>query len=215
MARLLSQPLFLTACLAFSFFTLSACSSYMGDTCGNEGAPITFSRPLSVPAVYVGGSNQSIEAVHEDRLSAIESNLEQLMADLATLTLASSLDGEGEAAGENATLSSLNVTYIDATLKALQVEVEALKNSCACYNASECEEGYFGANCTACSTCSHRGICHDGKEGSGRCLCFPGFSGEECESCAALYYGPDCTPCPSCSSGQVCNDGIAGDGVCS
>eukprot|EP01137_Pigoraptor_chileana_P024683 Opistho-2@92974 len=68
-----------------------------------------------------------------------------------------------------------------------------------------CEQGYFGANCTDC-LCVH-GTCNDGISGDGMCNamigCQPGFSGPLCNiSCTCI------------SANGVCDTSTSGNGTC-
>lgn len=54
-----------------------------------------------------------------------------------------------------------------------------------------CAEGRFGPNCQPCPTdCSQHGTC-DGagtRKGTGRCVCNPSYTGEQCERCADDHF---------------------------
>jgi sodium/hydrogen exchanger 8 len=60
---------------------------------------------------------------------------------------------------------------------------------CQCYKGiigyacEECDRGYFGPDCLACPVdngkiCSGNGVCRDGRDGDGKCLCFGEFNSE-------------------------------------
>ena len=96
-----------------------------------------------------------------------------------------------------------------------------------------CVEGWYGAGCTGkCPgeavpgvVCNGRGVCADGRTGSGVCTCF-GAVGEfwgrgDCGDCQPDYFGPSCSSlCPAgangltCSGNGRCDDGVRGSGVC-
>ncbi|XP_069793304.1 stabilin-1 [Narcine bancroftii] len=82
----------------------------------------------------------------------------------------------------------------------------------------DCCLGYYGPRCQMCpgksnAWCSNYGICQDGINGTGECLCHEGFQGTACESCEAGRYGINCTHECLCVNGN-CNDGLDGDGSC-
>ena len=99
---------------------------------------------------------------------------------------------------------------------------ERYTNSPAC---NACLPGYYGSSCQTCPSC-YMGECDSGIDGTGVCLCnpgwgdalcdscSPGFLGANCSSCAFGFYGSSCAPCPSCGSGGTCNGGISGNGSC-
>ena len=43
-----------------------------------------------------------------------------------------------------------------------------------------CPPGYYGATCQACPVCQGTGTCQDGFEGTGVCVCAPGYCGSQC-----------------------------------
>ncbi|MCH2108448.1 MAG: hypothetical protein MK135_03915 [Polyangiaceae bacterium] len=49
-----------------------------------------------------------------------------------------------------------------------------------------CDDGFFGAQCQACTSRCLYGTCDDGAEGSGGCRCFEGWAGDSCERLAAV-----------------------------
>jgi hypothetical protein len=64
---------------------------------------------------------------------------------------------------------------------------------------TECAPGFYGSNCTLCGRnttislpCSGRGICADGIQGSGTCLCTVGFGGAYCEANCGVANGLTC-----------------------
>eukprot|EP01060_Flectonema_neradi_P037644 TRINITY_DN763_c0_g1_i3.p1 TRINITY_DN763_c0_g1~~TRINITY_DN763_c0_g1_i3.p1 ORF type:complete len:2503 (+),score=411.34 TRINITY_DN763_c0_g1_i3:95-7603(+) len=79
----------------------------------------------------------------------------------------------------------------------------------------ECEKGKFGPNCDACGPCEvSGGLCDDGKNGTGICLCPRHRYGSSCQySC--LGSDTDGVPCSGsghCSdNGCVCNEGYSGE----
>lgn len=98
----------------------------------------------------------------------------------------------------------------------------------------ECCHGYFGPNCQECPggaefPCNNNGVCHNGINGTGVCLCKSGFNGTACEfrdvngtlqawSLSCLYNNGGCSPNATCEvaqSGRVictCFPGLVGDG---
>jgi hypothetical protein len=56
-----------------------------------------------------------------------------------------------------------------------------------------CSPGFWGGRCEPC-TCVN-GVCNDGVEGTGDCLCDLGWAGEDCDVCAATYQGEKCDEC--------------------
>ncbi len=58
--------------------------------------------------------------------------------------------------------------------------------------SSMCQNGYYGPNCTQCN-CSKHGMCDDGINGTGVCICKPHWFGEICNI-------PECRP--KCINGQ-------------
>ena len=81
-----------------------------------------------------------------------------------------------------------------------------------------CPKNKFGPNCQECpgypdNVCGHHGTC-DGKgtlNGTGKCKCFRGYSGKNCEECLTSYYPTVdkqnkfiCNPChKNCKNGCV------------
>lgn len=73
-------------------------------------------------------------------------------------------------------------------------------------------------NCQLCpggGTCSNKGVCSSGNNGTGTCLCNTGYSGAGCEildGCSPGYglneVGDACEPCPpgQLGSGGICLD---------
>ncbi|MBK6513889.1 MAG: DUF4215 domain-containing protein [Polyangiaceae bacterium] len=78
-----------------------------------------------------------------------------------------------------------------------------------------CDEGFFGATCSACpggsgaAQCSSNGTCDDGLLGTGACTCADGFFGAACASTC-----PGGSGAAQCSSNGTCDDGAAGSGTC-
>lgn len=55
--------------------------------------------------------------------------------------------------------------------------------------ACPCAANFYGPDCEPCpkneaGTCNDRGLCDDGRDGSGQCFCDLGWGGENCEVCA-------------------------------
>lgn len=48
--------------------------------------------------------------------------------------------------------------------------------------------------------CGNHGLCLDGLQGVGTCICRKGFVGKACELCETGYYGPNCTGTAETSS---------------
>ena len=102
---------------------------------------------------------------------------------------------------------------------------------------SECHSGWFGPECrTPCpgmttdGVCSGRGICFDGRMGTGECLCrgsepHQHYGGVDCSDCELGYFGETCTERCSysiiseviliCSGNGICDGGPNGTGNCS
>ena len=95
-----------------------------------------------------------------------------------------------------------------------------------------CQPGYFGSRCEKecpggpCNTCSQRGTCSDGLNGTGTCTCYNNatagfFLGSLCDTCAPGYFGRKCNQrCPSlggleCAGRGTCDSGVSGTGLCS
>ncbi|CAG5115893.1 unnamed protein product, partial [Candidula unifasciata] len=102
---------------------------------------------------------------------------------------------------------------------------------------SECCSGFYGYHCDECPggaeiPCSGNGVCSEGKSGSGRCKCNPGFAGTICDRCESAdlvppfcnitynscgYMKGNCSEhawCSETSSGVTCQcfSGYVGDG---
>lgn len=81
-----------------------------------------------------------------------------------------------------------------------------------------CCPGHYGSECQACpggpsSPCSDHGVCLDGMNGSGRCMCRPGFAGTACELCVPGAFGAHCQAC-RCTPHGRCDEGLGGSGFC-
>ena len=69
---------------------------------------------------------------------------------------------------------------------------------------ADCAAGWFSGNCSlecpsiASKVCSGKGVCSDGRGGTGLCGCFPGYAGETCE-----------LECPRDTLNRICG-GFAG-----
>jgi len=63
----------------------------------------------------------------------------------------------------------------------------------------QCQSGYFGSECQftcpggANNPCGEHGVCDDGNDGSGECLCDHQYAGVSCSECAPGYLAPDCS----------------------
>jgi len=77
-----------------------------------------------------------------------------------------------------------------------QIEGSTLfEHLCNGISKSCCPEGHFGLSCVPCSgypgeVCYGRGYCagNGTREGTGGCICFKGFKGQNCEKCAKNYF---------------------------
>lgn len=58
------------------------------------------------------------------------------------------------------------------------------------------------------------GTCSSGRNGTGFCICFAGWSDAQCTDCAPGYWGSNCTACTCNLDGGVCVDGYFGTGDC-
>nr|XP_012316103.1 stabilin-1 isoform X3 [Aotus nancymaae] len=82
-----------------------------------------------------------------------------------------------------------------------------------------CCPGYWGSQCYECpggaeTPCNGHGICLDGINRNGTCVCQENFHGSACQECQdPNRFGPDCQSVCSCVHG-VCNHGPRGDGSC-
>ncbi|KAM9324471.1 stabilin-1 [Gastrophryne carolinensis] len=82
-----------------------------------------------------------------------------------------------------------------------------------------CCKGYWGSTCSECpggadKPCNGHGICMDGIEGNGTCICEEGFTGFDCSECSdPSLYGERCSSACRCEHG-ICKNGIKGDGSC-
>ena len=88
-------------------------------------------------------------------------------------------------------------------------------------NCDQCQPGYWGQQCQACSApcTAPGGTCSDGRGGDGTCQCAVGWTNAPagCTDCAQGYYGANCVACQVCNApGGVCNGGGShgGDGTC-
>ena len=81
-----------------------------------------------------------------------------------------------------------------------------------------CDPGFWGGNCTTCSTCGLHGSCNGSGTtfGTGTCICGPGFAGVDCATCSINYWGPNCVKCDSCSGHGTCDGSgtTSGTGSC-
>ncbi|XP_045688009.1 stabilin-1 isoform X3 [Phyllostomus hastatus] len=82
-----------------------------------------------------------------------------------------------------------------------------------------CCPGYWGSQCYECpggaeTPCNGHGMCLDGIDRNGTCVCQENFSGSACQECQdPSRFGPDCQSVCSCVHG-VCRHGPLGDGSC-
>uniref|UniRef100_A0A8C4PZD7 Stabilin 2 n=1 Tax=Eptatretus burgeri TaxID=7764 RepID=A0A8C4PZD7_EPTBU len=84
--------------------------------------------------------------------------------------------------------------------------------------SENCCDGYFGKQCLPCpgtvdAWCNDHGVCSDGLNGTGQCICEEGFGGTACEQCLPDRYGKQCQQDCLCVKGR-CQDGLSGDGSC-
>ncbi|XP_072277153.1 stabilin-1 [Pyxicephalus adspersus] len=83
----------------------------------------------------------------------------------------------------------------------------------------QCCSGFWGSLCTVCPggsdpPCSGHGVCMDGLNGNGTCICDEGFTGFSCNECSDPFlYGDKCDSACQCKHG-ICKNGINGDGSC-
>lgn len=86
-----------------------------------------------------------------------------------------------------------------------------VKGRCDCMpkwsgaDCSECDENYWGPNCSLCPDCGLNGVCNEGIEGDGKCNCHEGWGGLTCDRCVDNYFGAECQKCPDCVHG-ACNE---------
>ncbi len=80
---------------------------------------------------------------------------------------------------------------------------------CECFgieNCTQCADGYFGKKCQPCAggtglkQCSGHGICNDGVDGDGSCICEQlssyAFKGTTCSECySSAFQGEECEIC--------------------
>ena len=76
----------------------------------------------------------------------------------------------------------------------------AARDLCRCTTS-----GAFGTHCNATETqcsengasevCSGNGVCSVDYGGSGKCACFSGWTGENCDTCSHGYFGSKCSLC--------------------
>uniref|UniRef100_A0A672URK9 Stabilin 2 n=1 Tax=Strigops habroptila TaxID=2489341 RepID=A0A672URK9_STRHB len=83
----------------------------------------------------------------------------------------------------------------------------------------KCCKGFFGPDCSPCpggfsKPCSGNGLCMDGLDGNGTCVCAEAFQGSHCQFCSNPgKYGPQCDKECLCIYGK-CNNRIDSDGIC-
>ena len=82
----------------------------------------------------------------------------------------------------------------------------ALPDVCRCFKGwagsrcDVCEEGWAGDACNvACPDCGDFGVCDQGRNGTGECVCAPRFAGRTCRECSTGFFGPDCLELPATS----------------
>ncbi|XP_054163183.1 cysteine-rich with EGF-like domain protein 2 [Oppia nitens] len=85
-----------------------------------------------------------------------------------------------------------------------------------------CPDNHYGPNCTPCpgypyKVCNNRGYCsgNGSTDGTGKCLCDAGFTGNLCNMCAKNYFKNDTTEdglpiCQECH--KSCQDGCRSSG---
>uniref|UniRef100_A0A8C5M7K7 Stabilin 2 n=1 Tax=Leptobrachium leishanense TaxID=445787 RepID=A0A8C5M7K7_9ANUR len=82
-----------------------------------------------------------------------------------------------------------------------------------------CCKGFYGRDCNLCpgsykNPCSGNGLCMDGMEGNGTCVCDAEYSGADCQRCTDdNKYGIRCDKQCLCVHGR-CNNHIHSDGSC-
>ena len=82
-------------------------------------------------------------------------------------------------------------------------------------DCSDCEDGWFGPNCSEPCDCPEGTSCDQGMTGRGSCSCSaPGENvTTNCTECLAGWFGGNCTHCP-CALESQCFDGRSGNGTC-
>ena len=78
---------------------------------------------------------------------------------------------------------------------------------------SDCTAEHYSPDCLPCTSFCAFGLCNDGVDGDGSCVCEPGWAGVSCDQCAPGFWGESCTGCPACQHGS-CDDGSDGSGLC-
>uniref|UniRef100_A0A8B9S3J3 Stabilin 1 n=1 Tax=Apteryx owenii TaxID=8824 RepID=A0A8B9S3J3_APTOW len=83
----------------------------------------------------------------------------------------------------------------------------------------KCCPGFWGTECYECpggseNPCSGHGMCLDGIQRNGTCICKEQYSGFTCQNCRdENHFGPDCQSVCDCVHGE-CNSGVTGNGSC-
>ena len=83
----------------------------------------------------------------------------------------------------------------------------------------KCCSGFYGPSCDRCpgfsTPCNGHGVCADGMDGPGTCICNDAYEGEACEDCVDRNtFGPFCNETCQCNDDQVCVNGPKGTGAC-
>ncbi|XP_068107990.1 stabilin-1 isoform X2 [Hyperolius riggenbachi] len=86
-------------------------------------------------------------------------------------------------------------------------------------NVTGCCSGFYGPECRACpggftNPCYGRGSCNDGRQGNGKCVCYPKYKGIACHICSdPNKHGDECEEDCRCAHG-VCDNRPGSRGVC-
>eukprot|EP00297_Palpitomonas_bilix_P014286 CAMPEP_0113880406 /NCGR_PEP_ID=MMETSP0780_2-20120614/7768_1 /TAXON_ID=652834 /ORGANISM="Palpitomonas bilix" /LENGTH=229 /DNA_ID=CAMNT_0000867079 /DNA_START=374 /DNA_END=1063 /DNA_ORIENTATION=+ /assembly_acc=CAM_ASM_000599 len=193
---------------------------------------IVLPSSISTPAIFISDGNVSVEmgckASIGVTLPSETSCCENLrVVDPRTTIL------EEQAGGTDAIIFALNSSFTtlqtadqaegqivaQEVIDGLAVELSLLSSAVNVLGDTvqnldsnmECRRGFYGDDCQPCGSCSERGMCQDGKSGSGTCLCFQGATGTNCEACCPGFFGTFCDMC-DCPDGWTCDDGVQGRG---
>jgi len=88
---------------------------------------------------------------------------------------------------------------VEKTEKIPGFEIVACPDGFITPQCDQCQSGHFGSECQftcpggADNPCGEHGVCDDGNDGSGECLCNHRYTGISCSECAPGYLAPDCS----------------------